>query len=258
MESNEKDIKLTKHRQRILLFLFKFRFVSARLLAIAMHEERTRVYRALEYLVAKGLVTKVYDSSFRIDRKPAYYYLSTAGVTKVRHIMDVDKPVVHPLYKNDTVSQEFIEHCLQTIDVFNTLRDRLPEDTGISSKSEINQYQEFPKTRPDLYIRTPEDREAIIVILDDLPKYLIRKRLDEIILHCDEEGWDGDYPVVGVIVKDDHTARSLNFTTRRRLDTLGMDEDDIIIRITSLTALEPGANEKWLSPFSPPSGSLLP
>jgi hypothetical protein len=51
--------------------------------------------------------------------------------------------------------------------------------------------RQFPKNRPDLYIRTPDGKEAMIVlIVDDKPLYIVRKRLDEIIRHSEDEGWD--------------------------------------------------------------------
>ena len=80
MRSDESNQKLTVGQQRILKLLFKFRFVSAGLLAMVMGIRREGVYQVLEQLVSKGLVTKVYKEEWRIDRKPAYYYLNKSGV----------------------------------------------------------------------------------------------------------------------------------------------------------------------------------
>ena len=73
MSSDENSQKLSGQQQRILKLLFKFRFVSAGLLADVMGIRREGVYQVLEQLVSKGLVTKVYKEEWRIDRKPAYY-----------------------------------------------------------------------------------------------------------------------------------------------------------------------------------------
>jgi predicted ArsR family transcriptional regulator len=101
MGSDENGQKLTGQQQRILKLLFKFRFVSAGLLAMVMGIRREGVYQVLEQLVSKKLVAKVYKTEYRIDRKPAYYYLNKSGVTTVRKLMDVKESVVHALYKND-------------------------------------------------------------------------------------------------------------------------------------------------------------
>lgn len=74
---------------------------SARLLA-QVHVRADSTYEVLERLVASGLVVKVYEKSYHIDRKAAQYYLSKPGVTKVRELLGVEESVAHALYKNDT------------------------------------------------------------------------------------------------------------------------------------------------------------
>ena len=63
MSSEDKGHKLTGQQQRVLKLLFKFRFVSAGLLADVMGIRREGVYQVLEQLVSKDLVTKVHNSS---------------------------------------------------------------------------------------------------------------------------------------------------------------------------------------------------
>ena len=112
MSSDENGQKLSGQQQRILKLLFKFRFVSAGLLAMVMGIRREGVYQVLEQLVSKGLVTKVYKAEYRIDRKPAYYYLNKSGVTAVRKLMDAKESVVHALYKNDEMTDDFVNHSM--------------------------------------------------------------------------------------------------------------------------------------------------
>ena len=54
MSSDENSQKLTGQQQRILKLLFKFRFVSAGLLADVMGIRREGVYQVLEQLVTKS------------------------------------------------------------------------------------------------------------------------------------------------------------------------------------------------------------
>ena len=115
MDGDVKGQKLTGQQQRVLKLLFKFRFVSAGLLADVMGIHRVSVYEVLEQLVSKKLVAKVYEPKFRIDRKPAYYYLNKSGVTAVRKLMDVKESVVHALYKNDEMTDDFVRHSMKLI-----------------------------------------------------------------------------------------------------------------------------------------------
>ncbi|SRR6266496_361303 len=254
MEASEQEIKLSSQQQRILKLLFKFRFISAQLLAQVMGISRPGVYQALESLVEKELVSKVYENEFRIDRKPAYYFLNKQGVTAVRKLMGVKESVVHTLYKNDIATPEFIEHCLVTAYCYAAISRYLPADTDIFTKSEINRFTRFPKNRPDLYIRTPDGREAIIAIMDGQPLYIARKRLDEIITHSEDEGWeDGDYPRICFILRHGNDKSSFLYTTRKKLEAMGMDEDEIYVLASHLKAFKEDSDRVWSNAFNPKS-----
>lgn len=245
------DQKLTGQQQRVLKLLFKFRFISAGLLADVMGIRRVSVYQVLEDLVKKGLVAKVYSNEFRIDRKPAYYYLTKPGVTIVRKLLDVKESVVHTLYKNADATTDFIEHSLKMAFIYTALVRTLPKGTDIFTKAEINRFKQFPKNRPDLYIRTSDGKEAIIILVDDKAPYIIRKRLDEVIAHSEDEGWEGDYPHICFILKDGHAKNSFLYGTRKKLENMGMDESEIHILATSLDALKEDRTAVWSNAFNP-------
>ena len=258
MGASEKEVKLTVQQQRVLKLLFKFRFVSAQLLGLVMGIRRESVYQVLEYLVSKSLVTKVYKNEYRIHGKPAYYYLNKTGVTTVRKLMDVKESVVHALYKNEEATEEFIEHCLKLTGLYTAIMPPLPDNSDIFTRTEINRFKQFPKNRPVLYIRTPDDKQAIVLVLDDKPKYIIKKRLDEIITHFEDEGWeDGDYPRICFVLKHGADKNSFLYSTHKKLESMGMDEDEITILVTHLKALKEDSDRIWSSPFNPKKQTAL-
>ncbi|OYW85663.1 hypothetical protein B7Z17_01890 [Candidatus Saccharibacteria bacterium 32-49-10] len=241
MRSDESNQKLTGQQQRILKLLFKFRFVSAGLLAMVMGIRREGVYQVLEQLVSKGLVTKVYKEEWRIDRKPAYYYLNKSGVTVTRKVMDVKESVVHALYKNDEMTNDFVEHSLKLIQCYVSIMQHLPDGSDIFSKTEINRFKQFPKNRPDLYIRTPEGKEAIVVIVDDKPLYIVRKRLDEIVTHSD----------ICFILKDHSAKYSFLYATEKKLESMGLEDDELQILAASIESFNEPTAMPWSSPLKP-------
>ena len=251
MGASEKEVKLTVQQQRVLKLLFKFRFVSAQLLGLVMGIRRVSVYEVLEKLVGKGLVTKVYKNEYRIHGKPAYYYLNKTGVTTVRKLMDVKESVVHALYKNEEATEEFIEHCLKLTGLYTAIMPSLPDNSDIFTRTEINRFKQFPKNRPDLYVRTPDGHEAIIVLVDEKPPYIIRKRLEEIITHSEDEGWDGDYPRICFVLKDGNAKNSFLYTTRKKLESMGFDEEEIYILATSLKAVNEESRVMWSNALNP-------
>ena len=136
MEANRKAIKITKQQARVLTLLFKFRFVTATSLSKVLGIRSDTTYKLLEALVKIKLVVKVYEDTYRIDRKPAYYYLNKTGVTTVRNIMDVKESTVHALYGNDKATDTFIEHCLTTLNCYTTLKQSVPVNTDIFTNVE--------------------------------------------------------------------------------------------------------------------------
>lgn len=251
MDDGIKVQKLTGQQQRILKLLFKFRFVSSGLLADVMGIHRVSVYGVLEQLVSKGLVTKVYKSTFRIDRKPAYYYLNKTGVTTVRKLMDVKESVVHALYKNDEITDEFVDHSMKLMKCYVAIMKHLPEGSEIFSRTEINRFRQFPKTRPDMYVRTPDGQEAIVVMTDDKPLYIVRKRLEEILAHSEDEAWDGDYPRICFILRNDSARYSFLYTTNKKLEAMGVDDGELFVLAASLPSFDNGANNVWSTPHEP-------
>lgn len=223
------DLKLTTQKIRVLMLLFKFRFVTSHLLASYMNIRRASTYEVLEYLAKYNLVTKVYSKEFRITRRPAYYYLSKEGVTLVRKLMDVKESVVHPLYKNDAASEDFIRLSLLTLDYYNMITKYLPEDSEIFSRSEINRIREFPKNRPDLYLRTPDGSEAIVIIVDTKPKHVINRRLEEIIAHYDSGEWEGEYPTIVFIFNDGNAMHRFIYFAHKVLESTGIDDELTIL-----------------------------
>lgn len=252
MSEDVKGQKLTGQQQRVLKLLFKFRFVSAGLLADVMGIRRASVYEVLEQLVVKGLVAKVYKPEFRIDRKPAYYYLNKVGVTVVRKVMDVKESVIHALYKNDEMTQEFISHSMKLMQCYTAIARTLPENTEIFTKTEINRFKQFPKNRPDLYIRMPDGNEAIVVLVDDKPAYIVRKRLDEILTHSEDEEWGSDdYPRICFVLNDTQARYSFLFAANKKLDGMGVEEDELVVLATTLPSFSEGGLRIWSSAFSP-------
>lgn len=250
----EKVLGLTPWQQRVLKLLFKFRFVSAQQLAIVMGIRRDSTYEVLEGLVAKELVDKVYKEEWRLLGRPAYYYLNKSGVTTVRKLLDVKEVIVNSHYKNATASEESINHHLTVLACYTALIPYMPKESQMFAKAELGRFTQFPKTRPDLYIHTPDDQQAMIIVLEDKPNYIIKKRFDEILSHFEDEGWeDGNYPQICFIFKDANQKNTFLYGTAKKLENMGMDKEEITVKATHLGAIkEKGRSAKiWSSVFNP-------
>lgn len=251
MKVADQSVKLTTQHIRFLKLLYKFRFVNATLLASVIGIRSDTTYKVLEKLVQRKLVTKVYKKEYRIDRRPAYYYLNKTGVTQVRKLLDVKEPVVHALYKNDQASDDFIQHCQVVLGIYCSLKLVLPPGTDIFTKTEINRFRQFPKNRPDLYVRTPSNKEALIVVADNMPNYIVNKRLEEIISHNEDEGWEGHYPTIAFILKDQAAEKSFIYKANQKLEAMCFDENELTILASSLSSIASGRSQIWQNVCTP-------
>jgi hypothetical protein len=171
--------------------------------------------------------------------------------------MDVKESTVHALYKNEEASDEFIEHCLKLTQLYTSIIQSLPDSSDIFTRSEINRFTQFPKNRPDLYIRTSYGKEAIVNLVDDKQPYIIRKQLDEIIAHSENEGWEGDYPRICFVLKDASAKNSLLYTTRKKLESMGFDDNEIVVLAVTLEATKVGSRYIWSDAMAPQKSVTL-
>lgn len=245
------SIKLSKQQQRILLLVYKFRFVTTILLSKLLEIHRYSVYEVLEKLVEKKLLIKVHKNSWRIDRRPAYYYLSKTGVTNVRRLLEVEDNAVNTLYNDARATPGFIQECLTVLACYISIKQQMPQETTIRTKTEINRFKIFPKQRPELYIKTPGGKEAFILIVPDKLPYFVNKRRDEYIDHSEEEGWKGRYPAMAFVLKDNSSKLGFLYKAQKKLEEMGYDEDELVILATDTTSLIDGAKPGWSSALSP-------
>lgn len=251
MQPPNHSIHLTSKQQRVLKLLFKFRFVTGTSLAPILETHQASTYKLLERITTLNLATKVYEKHYRIDRKPAHYFLNKAGVTFVRGLMEVKEPDVHALYKNDVASSEFVAHCLDVLACYPAIKQQLPDESSLFAKTELHRFKQFPKNRPDLYVRTPEHREAMIYFMHDSAPFITRKRLDEIVTHCEDGGWHGEYPQIAFVLKDAKSKFAFLYSTAKRLEGLGMDESEVRVVATTIEAAASGSYDIWSSVSAP-------
>ena len=71
---------LNPNQLQTLLFLFKFRFITAPLLSSITHKSRQSVQQSLQRLEEQDYIGKRYNSSYRLQGKQAIYYLRPKAI----------------------------------------------------------------------------------------------------------------------------------------------------------------------------------
>jgi hypothetical protein len=236
--ATRKHYRLNKNQHHILMLLFKFRFITIPLLTTYKNLKSNSLHRNFAILVEEKYVYRKFDSSYNMDRKPAVFYLTAKGMAVLKDDPRINQATLHTFYKNRSLSDAFMQHAVDTLEVYNSLKQAYKDQFEIFARQEVMQFDEFPKTKPDLYLRG--DREYFVVLAHDIPQFLIKKRLIEYMTHYDEDGWvHGEYPTLLFICADDSTARRILRFAETTLEDAGIDDDELGIGVTTIKALRP-------------------
>jgi hypothetical protein len=165
--------------------------------------------------------------------------MSAAGVMLLRNDPRFHPSVLHALYKNPSLSDEFKQHCVTTLATVAALRRSYGDRFDMFTRQELGGFDEFPEHKPDLYLRrTDSTSEYFVTLAHDVQPFIVRKRLAEYIDHSEEVGWvGGPYPTLLYAFK--HHAHEQTFIAyaRQLLESTGISEDELRIGTTTVAAL---------------------
>ena len=216
------------------MLMYKFRFITAPLLS-SYKQLTTRTLRdSLHVLVEQKYINKEYEANWRLLHKPAIYSLAKKGIAVLKTDPRVHTKTLHLFYKNNSVSEAFKQHTIDTLAVYNSLKRLYGDRFDMFTRQEIMQYRDFPKTKPDIYLRSAED-EYIIILVHDVMPFIAKKRFIEQLRHFDEHGWSGNhYPtLLFIFTRPAEGRRFLTYVTEQ-LENAGIGEDELFVGISTM------------------------
>ena len=236
MAKEKTHYNLNAKQLHILTLLYKFRYATIPLLTSYKNLKSNSLQRTLDILLKKEYVGRKFEPVFKIDRKPAIYYLSSRGATYLKEDPRFDPNVLHSFYKNKSLSTGFMQHSIDTFTVYNALKKDYGDTYQIFTKQELGSFDDLPESKPDLYLRG--EQEYFVTLAHDTQPYLTRKRMGEYIDHSEEEGWNrGSYPTLLFVFADSNNeARFLDFS-KKALESAGIDIGELTIATTTIKAL---------------------
>jgi len=216
--------------------LYKFRFITIPLLTEYKGLKSNSLQRTFDILLEQNYIARKFEPIYKIDRKSAIYYLTAKGITILKDDPRLDPGVLHSYYKNKTVSESFMQHSIDVLAVFNSIKGAYVDSFDIFSKSELAAFDDFPENKPDLFLRGKN--EYFITLAHDVQPFIIRKRLAEYIAHSEEDGWSsGIYPgLLYVFADSSNETRFLEYA-KSSLEGAGIDSDELRIAVTTMRAL---------------------
>ena len=249
--------KLNAKQLEVLELLYKFRFGSNDLFAQYFGKKnRSFVFKRLSILTEQGLIGKRFDSSYRIQGKPAAYYLTPAGARMLQERHGQEKPAINikAIYKDKTVKDDFVRQCLDIFAAYNCLRAQHGDKLKFFTRANLNyeQFDYFPKPLPDAYIRLRTDEEEKQYFMnfyyDSQPFFKVVKRVQAQVEYAESGDWDEtgtDLPTLLNVCE----STGLNKRLQKRMTKLADDawNEDIEFAVTGRRELFSDSTAIWQS-----------
>ncbi len=250
--------KLNANQIHLLKLIYKFRFVTADLIAKHKGANRWSVNSAFSILMDQGYIARHYDKTYKLHGRSATYFLAPKSIKLLRDEHGLSKKVLHAMYKNKSVSDVFIEHNLNVLRTYLSIRKTYPDIFTSLTKSETAELDYMPQSTPDLYLSRKDPLEDIpneyfLDIFTDTQFFIIKKRIDTYIEHFDSGEWsEQKYPTILIACPDARTEQKLQKYIQAALDDNYIDEKHLRFMTTSVKTLLEGINkEVWTNVIQP-------
>lgn len=220
--------RLNTKQLSILDTLYRFRFGTTDLLAKALGvKTKNKMNERLKVLLDQEYIGRHYESSYRLLGKHASYFLLPKGIKVLRQFDDkYDETMLHNIYKDKSASEQFINHSLAIFNTYCELKAKYGESLRYFTKSQLGQYEYFPKPLPDAYARIQKQNKEVQYFIELLeahrPFFISARKFKHYIEYSETGEWEDTgttLPKVILLCDSD--------TLKKRMDKQVLKLDDI-------------------------------
>ena len=218
MKTSSHKSKLNSKQLHLLKIIYKFRYVSAKLISKYLGLTVSTINSNLSILVDQGYVSRFYNTSYKLNGKGASYYLTVKSINLLKNDEVFNLRSLKLMYKNKSLSQMTIDHHLLIFECYLKLRTKFKDGYRIFGKYELYGDETYPNPPADLYIQKIQSAQNtcsdyLIDIFEDTPPFVIEKRLKAIMDHLESEQYQKTtnrlYPSILIICADERIEKRL-------------------------------------------------
>ena len=219
---------LNSEQLAVLNWLYKSRFSTSKQIAKHLGKPSHKaIQNKLQILEEQGYISKRYQPSYKLAGRAAEYFLTPKGARTLPPD-STNEWAIKALYKNKTVSPDFITHCLNVADIALQLQALYGDKLRLFTKSAMVAYSYFPTWKPDLFLsfkpktRQEAPRRYFLDIWDDTTPFFVSvRKARNYITYAEEGEWPTDeyaLPTVLAVCQDAKTQKKLMGQIKRALD----------------------------------------
>lgn len=239
---NKSEIKyrrpLNDQQVIVLHSLYWYRFCTSKQLAVSLKKSNPKaIQNKLQILEAQQLIGKRYEKSYKLAGRPAEYFITPKGA----RALEKAKPNTtntwtnKSLYKNKTVSDDFVKHCIAirdtAIHLFEIYDEPEAKKLQRITKTYMAQFSEYPTWTPDLYLQYHPTKNTTQHYFLDIwdgtkPFFVSVRKTQNYVKFKEEDEWveDTPFPAILAICEDAYTQKKLNRQMKRILSDAWDDE----------------------------------
>lgn len=226
--------KLTNKQREIIKLLYNHRFLNRiQVQAFLKHKDYKRINAWLKYLRENNYVEWIYSTDFAEKTKPAIYYLGLNGIRYLRMLTVTDEDgeqlsgypsdELRKRYRERERSQTYIDRCLLVADCVLALEKARTDSKWYYCETEAEYLMDtfyhflmngeyahpqlaFAKMKngEDSLAEPTTEKNYLLEVFDPtLPRYRMKKRLNDYVKFCSEGEWeaenDEDEPVPTIL-----------------------------------------------------------
>lgn len=259
-KEKQEERKLRTKQLDLLYVVFSFRFATANHLADYFNQNVLGgARRRLEEMRHAGYLDRFYDGDYKIQGKPAEYYLTPSAAPILRAAFSrISKSELHLLYKRPTVSRRFIERSLAILATRNRLADLYGSRLDFVAKPLLNtdNFDYLPRPLPDAYLTldpdTAQERASFLEYFDDAVSIGIHGRQILKYINYRESGkWDETELPFPTIILVCESPALLKRAEKRVRYFERQHGSGLVFRLINLSALQAAGNvddQVWIDP----------
>lgn len=247
--------KLNPDQLQILYLLYKFRFGTTDLFVKSHSKKISRQYInvRLQILCDQEYIGRNYDGTYKLQGKPATYYLLSKGIRLLKQKPDIFNPKVLKNIGNDgRVKERFIEHRLQVFSVYCSLKQLYSDELKFFTDSylKLPKYEYFPQPLPDAYIAFKQDKTKHFLLEyaeSSTPFFVFKKRIKYYVSYAEDNLWskNSQMPVILFVCEDERLRQKVE---EEILQALDRSWKDVGLATTTKAELSGGDIAVWQKP----------
>jgi len=204
----------------------------------------------LDILLVQGYIGQRYDKTYKLQGRRAEYYLLPKGAKLLQSKRAKDSPepitdqAIKNRYKDKTASEQFLRQSKHVLDLYLMFR-RLYTEGRFYPKISLQAYDYMPQPLPDAFTlmtnpksKTKPRRYFIDIFTDDVPLFVIIRRIKKYATYYDDREWpDDNPPALLFILESQRRQKQVTRRIAKELREAYLDEDDITWANSTLQAV---------------------